>query len=233
MIQCMNVHKKYMSKTALKNINLKMESGKIYGLLGPNGSGKTTLMKILANLHRQSSGEVMIGNADPSFLTKKIVAFMPTDDFIYGWMRIKDSVNFFREMYADFDLEKVEKLINFMELDRSQKVSSLSTGQYARLKIILTLSRNSRIYLLDEPLNGLDPISREKIKETIVKQHNSERIFVIATHLVSEVEGLLDEVVFLNGGETVLAGDTECLRQQYGKNIEGIYKEVFARAEAH
>ena len=138
-IQCMNVHKKYMNQLALKNINLKFEVGKIYGILGPNGSGKTTLMKIIANLHKQSSGEVLIEDRVPSHQTKALVAFMPTDDFIYGWMKVKDAIYFYKDMYADFDLAQAKALVDFMALDLKQKVANLSTGQNARLKILLKL----------------------------------------------------------------------------------------------
>lgn len=226
-IQCMNIHKNYMGKTALKNINLKFETGKIYGLLGPNGSGKTTLMKIVADLHKQSSGEITINGQVPSHKTKSHVAFMPTENFLYGWMRVKDTITFYKDMYKDFSTERANMLLEFMALDVKQKVSSLSTGQRSRLKIALTLSRNARVYMLDEPLNGLDPISREKIKETIIERFDSESIMIIATHLVTEIEQILDEVVFISNGEVILKGEIEAIRQEHNLSLEGIYKEVF------
>lgn len=226
-IQCVNIHKNYMGKTALKNINLKFETGRIYGLLGPNGSGKTTLMKIVADLHKQSSGEITIDGQAPSHKTKSQVAFMPTENFLYGWMRVKDALAFYKDMYVDFSIERANVLLEFMELDLKQKTSSLSTGQRSRLKIALTLSRNAKVYMLDEPLNGLDPISREKIKETIIERFDSESIMIIATHLVTEIEQILDEVVFISNGEVVLKGEIEAIRQDYNLSLEGVYKEVF------
>ena len=233
MINCIGLYKNYMTKNALRDINLKFQEGKIYGLLGPNGSGKTTLMKIIADLHKQSSGEILICDEKPSHKTRAYVAFMPTENFIYGWMKVKESLKFYEDMYPDFDRQKAEELIKFMELDMNQKVSSLSTGQRARLKITLTISRRARIYMLDEPLNGLDPISRTKIKECIIEQFNAEGVMLISTHLVNEIEQILDEVVFLSHGQVILQGETEALRVQKGKSLEDIYREVYGNVEAH
>lgn len=233
MINCIGLYKNYMTKNALRDINLKFQEGKIYGLLGPNGSGKTTLMKIIADLHKQSSGEILICDEKPSHKTRAYVAFMPTENFIYGWMKVKESLKFYEDMYPDFDCQKAEELIKFMELDMNQKVSSLSTGQRARLKITLTISRRARIYMLDEPLNGLDPISRTKIKECIIEQFNAEGVMLISTHLVNEIEQILDEVVFLSHGQVILQGETEALRIQKGKSLEDIYREVYGNVEAH
>ncbi len=233
MINCIGLYKNYMTKNALRDINLKFQEGKIYGLLGPNGSGKTTLMKIIADLHKQSSGEILICDEKPSHKTRAYVAFMPTENFIYGWMKVKESLKFYEDMYPDFDRQKAEELIKFMELDMNQKVSSLSTGQRARLKITLTISRRAKIYMLDEPLNGLDPISRTKIKECIIEQFNAEGVMLISTHLVNEIEQILDEVGFLSHGQVILQGETEALRVQKGKSLEDIYREVYGNVEAH
>jgi ABC-2 type transport system ATP-binding protein len=216
-----------MSKKALIDINLKFQEGKIYGILGPNGSGKTTLMKVIADLHEQSAGEVLICGEKPSHHTRAYVAYMPTENFVYGWMRVKDAVSFYKDMYKDFDLNRANDLLKFMELDMNQRVSSLSTGQRARLKITLIISRRARIYMLDEPLNGLDPISRTKIKECIIEQFNAEGVMLISTHLVNEIEQILDEVIFLNEGRVILEGETEALRIQHGKSLEDIYREVY------
>ena len=233
MINCIGLYKNYMTKNALRDINLKFQEGKIYGLLGPNGSGKTTLMKIIADLHKQSSGDILICDEKPSHKTRAYVAFMPTENFIYGWMKVKESLKFYEDMYPDFDRQKADELVKFMELDMNQKVSSLSTGQRARLKITLTISRRAKIYMLDEPLNGLDPISRTKIKECIIEQFNAEGVMLISTHLVNEIEQILDEVVFLSHGQVILQGETEALRIQKGKSLEDIYREVYGNVEAH
>lgn len=230
MIKIVDLHKSYMTKKALRNVNLEFQSGKIYGLLGPNGSGKTTLMKVIADLHQQNEGEILICGEKPSHKTRAFVAFMPTENFIYGWMKVKEALQFYKDMYQDFDMERAEELIQFMELDKNQKVASLSTGQKARLKITLTICRRAKIYMLDEPLNGLDPISRTKIKECIIDQFDSEGVMIISTHLVNEVEQILDEVIFIGGGEIIISGETETLRAERGKGLEDIYREVFANA---
>lgn len=230
LVQCINLHKSYMTKKALQNLTLNFQKGKIIGLLGPNGSGKTTLMKIIADLHKQSAGEISICGEKPSHKTREYVAYMPTENFIYGWMRVKEAVEFYAQMYADFEKERALELLDFMEIDLKQKVSSLSTGQRARLKVTLIISRRAKIYMLDEPLNGLDPISRGKIKECIIDQFNPEGVMIISTHLVNEIEQILDEVVFLNHGEIILEGETENLRVQRGKSLEEIYKEVYGHA---
>lgn len=227
MINCIGLYKNYMTKNALRDINLKFQEGKIYGILGPNGSGKTTLMKIIADLHKQSSGEILICNEKPSHKTRAFVAYMPTENFVYGWMKVKESIKFYADMYPDFDRAKAVELVKFMELDMNQKVGSLSTGQRARLKITLIISRRAKIYMLDEPLNGLDPISRTKIKECIIEQFNPEGVMIISTHLVNEIEQILDEVIFLGHGQVVLQGETEALRVQKGKSLEDIYREVY------
>jgi len=230
MIKIVDLHKSYMTKKALRNVNLEFQSGKIYGLLGPNGSGKTTLMKVIADLHQQNEGEILICGEKPSHKTRAFVAFMPTENFIYGWMKVKEALQFYKDMYQDFDMERAEELIQFMELDKNQKIASLSTGQKARLKITLTICRRAKIYMLDEPLNGLDPISRTKIKECIIDQFDSEGVMIISTHLVNEVEQILDEVIFIGGGEIIISGETETLRAERGKGLEDIYREVFANA---
>lgn len=230
MIKIVDLHKSYMTKKALRNVNLEFQAGKIYGLLGPNGSGKTTLMKVIADLHQQNEGEILICGEKPSHKTRAFVAFMPTENFIYGWMKVKEALQFYKDMYQDFDMARAEELIQFMELDKNQKVASLSTGQKARLKITLTICRRAKIYMLDEPLNGLDPISRTKIKECIIDQFDSEGVMIISTHLVNEVEQILDEVIFIGGGEIMISGETEALRAERGKGLEDIYREVFANA---
>lgn len=233
LISCVNLHKNYMSKKALRNINLKFEEGKIYGILGPNGSGKTTLMKIIADLHKESAGEILVCGEKPSHKTRSFVAYMPTENFVYGWMKVSQAIEFYRDMYADFDYEKAIRLMQFMELDPKQKVSSLSTGQRERLKITLVISRKAKIYMLDEPLNGLDPISRNKIKDCIIEQYQQEGVMLISTHLVNEIEQILDEVIFIGNGEVVLQGETEALRIQKGKSLEEIYREVYGNVETH
>lgn len=219
--------KGYNSKKVLRNLDLEIETGKIYGLLGPNGSGKTTFLKIAAGVLRYRTGEITIEGDKPSVVTKSKVAYLPDVNFFYKWMKVKDAVRFFDDMFEDFDLDKAKDLIQFMKLDEDDKVYSLSKGMLARLKLALVLSREAKLYLFDEPLSGIDPVSREKIIESIVDSCNENCSFIISTHMVSDVEQLLDEVIFLSDGKVILSGNSEEFRLEKGISINELYMEVF------
>ncbi|SKC65491.1 ABC transporter ATP-binding protein [Maledivibacter halophilus] len=219
--------KKYFNKVALDKVSISFEQGKIYGLLGPNGSGKTTLMKVIAGLHKQTSGQVFVNGNPISYKTKKDVAFMPTEDFLYPWMKAKTLGKYFSDMYKDFNRAKFINLIEKLEISKENKVSELSTGLKGRLKVALAIARDASIYMFDEPLNGLDPISREKVMNLISEAFNENKVIIISSHLVSELETYLDEVVFLKNGIIELKGDAESMREENGKSIEALYKEVY------
>lgn len=219
--------KKYFNKVALNQVSISFDNGKIYGLLGPNGSGKTTFMKIIAGLHKQTSGNVLVKGKPLSYKTKRDVVFMPTEDFLYPWMKIKTLVKYFSDMYLDFDSKKANELIKELELNQDNKVSELSTGLKGRLKVALTISRDAPIYMFDEPLNGLDPISREIVMRLISETLDEDKVIIVSSHLVSELETCLDEVVFLKNGVIELQGDAEELRLEKQKSIEALYKEVY------
>ncbi|MDF2678611.1 MAG: multidrug transporter ATP-binding protein [Bacillota bacterium] len=224
-----NLTKKYYNKVALQNVNLTFERGKIYGLLGPNGSGKTTLMKIIAGLHKQTSGEILINDKPLSFETKAFVSYLPTDNFLYDSFKVKDIIKFYSDMYSDFNKDfALEVLQNNVDIEL--KVSKLSSGMIGKLKVALSLSRNADIYLLDEPLNGVDVLARDAIMDLIVKAYNENKIIIISSHLVSETEKIFDSAIFIKDGNIELNGDAEELRQSYGKSIENIYKEIYNHA---
>lgn len=224
-----NLTKKYYNKIALQNVNLTFERGKIYGLLGPNGSGKTTLMKIIAGLHKQTSGEILINDKPLSYETKAFVSYLPTDNFLYDSFKVKDIIKFYSDMYSDFNKDfALEVLQN--NVDTELKVSKLSSGMIGKLKVALSLSRNADIYLLDEPLNGVDVLARDAIMDLIVKAYNENKVIIISSHLVSETEKIFDSAIFLKDGNIELNGDAEELRQKYGKSIENIYKEIYNHA---
>ncbi len=226
-LEIKNLSKKYLNKTALIDVNLNFEAGKIYGLMGPNGSGKTTLMKVVAGLHKASSGEVLINGQPVSYLTKGIVAYMPTENFLVDSFKVNGIIDFYKDMYEDFDKDKCIKLIKNLGIDINQKVSALSSGLAAKLKVALTLSRQAAIYMLDEPLNGIDIIAREAIIETIVNSYDENKIIIISSHIVDEIEKLFDAIVFIKEAEVVLVGDAEELRTERQMSIENIYKEVY------
>ncbi|NLM52181.1 MAG: ABC transporter ATP-binding protein [Firmicutes bacterium] len=232
-VEIKNLTKKYFTKKALDNINLDIEAGKIVGILGPNGSGKTTLIKILTGLLRQTSGEVLIDKHKIGVYTKSIVSYLPDRNFLYKWMKIEDAFQLFKDFYPDFDTEKFAELLAFMKLEMKMKIDTLSKGMMEKLNLSLVLSRNAKLYILDEPIAGVDPVARDQILDAIINNYHANSSMLITTHLVRDMENILEEVVFLKEGKIVLTGDTETLRAEKGKQIDAIYKEVFATEEGY
>ncbi len=228
LLKAENISKKYITKKVLENLDLTIESGKIYGLLGPNGSGKTTFLKMIAGLIQPSHGKIEIMGNKIGKKTKEIVSFMPTNNHIPKWMKVINCIAYYNDFFADFDMEKSKEMIDFMGLKEEQKVGALSTGMLGRLKLSLALSRKAKLYVLDEPFNGIDPISREKIMDAILKICNEEVTLLISSHLVKELEKILDEVIFLGEGKVLLLGNVEDLRMEKGMSIDELYREVYA-----
>lgn len=226
-VEIKNLTKKYSNKVALNNISLSIEEGKVVGILGPNGSGKTTLIKILTGLLRQTSGEVLIDGHKIGVYTKRVVSYLPDRNFLYKWMKIKDALDFFKDFYSDFDEAKFEELLEFMKLDKNMKIDTLSKGMHEKLNLSLVLSRNAKLYVLDEPIAGVDPVARDQILNAIINNYNEKSSMLITTHLVRDMENILDEVVFLKEGNVILQGGAEDLREERGKQIDDIYKEIF------
>lgn len=226
-VEIKNLTKKYSNKIALNNISLNIEEGKVVGILGPNGSGKTTLIKILTGLLRQTSGEVLIDGHKIGVHTKRVVSYLPDRNFLYKWMKIKDALDFFKDFYSDFDEAKFEELLEFMKLDKNMKIDTLSKGMHEKLNLSLVLSRNAKLYVLDEPIAGVDPVARDQILNAIINNYNEKSSMIITTHLVRDMENILDEVVFLKEGNVILQGGAEDLREERGKQIDDIYKEIF------
>lgn len=222
-----NLTKGFFRNKALADLNLEIEKGKVYGLLGPNGSGKTTFFKIAAGLFKPTSGSLIINGSPVGVESKKYTAFMPTEDFLAKWMKIKMVLDFYADMYEDFDRNQAQQFLEQMELREDMKVSSLSTGMKARLKMVVTMARKASLYLLDEPLNGIDLISRDKIMQMIVSSLREDCTVIISSHLVSELEAVMDEVIFLDKGSVVLAGNSEQFRLERKCSIEELYKEVY------
>ncbi|NLJ57449.1 MAG: ABC transporter ATP-binding protein [Tissierellia bacterium] len=225
-----NLTKKYYNKTALKNVTLDFKPGKIYGLLGPNGSGKTTFMKVVAGLHKKTSGEVLINNMKLSYRTKAYLSYMPTENFMYDTFSVTNIVKFYNDMYEDFRKDYAEELLHSVDINFNYKIANLSSGQIAKLKVVLALSRDVNIYMLDEPLNGVDILSRDAILDIILKSFNENKIIIIATHLVNEIDKILDRVIFLKDGSIELYGQAEELRKSHQLSIEDLYKEVYKDA---
>jgi ABC-2 type transport system ATP-binding protein len=228
LLELNGVNKKYGSKHALKNVTLEIGPGKIVGLLGSNGSGKSTLMKIAAGLVQPTSGVASIMSLPIGQRSKGVVSFMPDRPLTESWMKVRDALIFYKDFYEDFDIVKAREMLQFMKLNEGDRVGILSKGMSERLQLTLTLSRDARLYLLDEPIGGVDPIARGKILDAIVQFYSENSSLVISTHLVRDIERIFDEVIFIRNGEVVMQEEVENLRIKYGKSVDDMFKEVYA-----
>lgn len=225
-LQCIGLNKSFGNKKAVNDFNMKLSEGKVYGLLGENGSGKTTWMKMVAGLTKPTSGEIIYKEAPWNYKDKSEIAYMSTEPFFYDFMSIKDVGRYYADFFEDFDTEKFQKMTDKVGLEESMKIKTLSTGMTAKLKVVATLSRSASLFLLDEPLNGIDFKAREEIISIILDEADSKNCFVISTHLINEIESFIDEAVFVKNGQLILQTETEKERMQNGKSIADIYMEI-------
>jgi len=228
MVEAKMAGKKYMTKQAVKDVSLTLENGKVYAMLGPNGSGKTTFMKMVAGLVKPTTGLIYYDGKEIGVESKKHVAYMSTEPFFYAYMTIKDVGKYYKDFFEDFSMERYTELIQRMGLNMNDKAKELSSGLAAKLKIAATLARDAQLYMLDEPLNGVDIIAREQVITAIVEVAKEDKTLVISSHLVDELEPIVDNVIFMKTGEVVIAGDAEETREKYGKSIVDLYKEIYA-----
>ena len=227
MLEIKNLTMSYKNKIVIDKMNLSLKKGEIVGLLGPNGSGKTTLLRILAGLEKNYAGEVKIGGEDPNYLIKSFVSYQPDHlplDKSYNLVKIS---NLYDEFFEDFSKEKFEKIIKDFKLDMNMKIKNMSKGMKDKVQIALSLSRKSDLYLLDEPMSGIDPASRKKIMDVIIDNFDSEGLMIISTHLISQIERLLDKVVFISDGKIILEENIDDLRQKHKMGVEEYFEEVF------
>ena len=228
MVEAKSVGKRYLGKQAVKDVDMVWEDGRIYALLGPNGSGKTTFMKMVAGLVKPTAGELFYNGEKIGVESKKRVAYMSTEPFFYSYMNVKHVGKYYADFFEDFSMKRYEALIARMDLKMTDKAKELSSGLAAKLKIAATLARDAQLYMLDEPLNGIDIIARENVIQTIVEAAEEGKTVVISSHLVDELEPIVDSVVFMKQGSVVLAGDAEEIRTERGKSMVELYKEVYA-----
>lgn len=225
-LQCIGLNKSFGNKKAVNDFNIKLTEGKVYGLLGENGSGKTTWMKMVAGLTKPTSGEIIYKEAPWNYKDKSEIAYMSTEPFFYDFMSVRDVGRYYADFFEDFDVEKFQKMTDKVGLEESMKIKTLSTGMTAKLKVVATLSRSASLFLLDEPLNGIDFKAREEIISIILDEADNKNCFVISTHLINEIESFIDEAIFVKNGQLILQTETEKERMQNGKSIADIYMEI-------
>lgn len=227
LLQFHHVSKAYGQKLALNDISLKLPKGKIIGLLGPNGSGKTTLIKLINDLLQPSFGEIVIDGLRPGQETKALVSYLPDTTYLNDYMKVKDVIALFQDFYTDFDIQRAYDLLAALMIDPATKLKNLSKGNKEKVQLILVMSRRAKLYVLDEPIAGVDPAARDYILNTIISNYSPESSVLISTHLISDIEPVLDQVIFLNQGQIMLHEDVDSLRQQYGQSIDQLFREQF------
>ncbi len=224
LFECKDLKKKYGKKEALKGISLQIESGQIVGLLGPNGSGKTTMIKLANGLLTPSSGEIIINGNKIGVETKKRVSYLPERTYLNNWMKVKEMINYFSDFYEDFDCDRAYDMLNKLNINPDDKLKTMSKGTKEKVQLILVMSRNADLYFLDEPIGGVDPAARDYILNT---NYNPDSTVIISTHLISDIEKVLDDVVMIKDGELVMHKSVDDIREEYGKSVDEVFREVF------
>ena len=227
LVQFEHVKKSYGQKTVLEDLNFQIEPGKIYGLLGPNGSGKSTTIKMINGLLQPESGTVRIEGMKPGVESKKIISYLPDRNYLSDWMRVSDTLNLFRDFYQDFDMNRAEEMLQGLAINKNDRLKTLSKGTLEKVQLVLIMARRAKLYVLDEPIAGVDPAARDYIMKTILSNYGEESSILISTHLITDIEKILDDVMFLQNGKIVLQGAVDEIREEYGNSIDGIFREVF------
>lgn len=227
LVECKHLYKEFDNTPILKDINLKIPKGKIIGLLGKNGNGKTTLIKLINDLLTPTSGEILINGERPGVKSKRIISYLPEKTYLDKEMTINQVFKFFEEFYENFDKSKAIKLLKDLNLDINKKISKMSKGMQEKLQLILVMSRNAELYILDEPLGGVDPATRDYILDTILSNFCDGASVIISTHLISDIERILDEVIFIGQGEIVLTSSADELRNKEKSSIDEVFRRYF------
>ena len=225
--ECKGLSKNFGATQALDGVNISIAPGRVVGLLGPNGSGKTTLIKLANGLLTPSEGEVLICGKRPGPESKAVVSYLPDKTCMPFWMNPVQLMAFFQDFYSDFDRQRAEDMLQRLGLDKKQKLSQMSKGTREKVQLIMVMSRKAKLYLLDEPIGGVDPATRDYILDTIIRNYDPEAVVIISTHLIRDVEKILDEVLFINRGRIMLQASVDDIRQQYGKSVDEYFREVF------
>ncbi len=226
-LECQKLTKKYGNFFALSNVDLSLERGKIVGLLGPNGSGKTTLIKLANGLLTPTEGHIMINGLEPGPATKKIVSYLPDHSFFNGHMKVKHLMAYYADFYRNFSTERALKMLDALEIDKDKRLNALSKGAQEKVQLVLVMSRDADLYILDEPIGGVDPAARDYILRTILSNYSENSTVLISTHLITDIEQVLDHVIFLQNGQISLNTSVDEIRTEYGKSVDALFREVF------
>ncbi len=226
-LECNALTKLYGAKRALNNVSFSLDEGRIVGLLGPNGSGKSTFIKLCNGLLTPSGGTLTIGGNAPGIETKKIVSYLPEHSYLNDWMKVSDIIEFFCDFYADFNRDKAYEMLKNLGINEKDRIKTLSKGTKEKVQLILVMARDAKLFLLDEPIGGVDPAARDYILNTIITNYNPDATVVISTHLISDIERILDDVVFLKDGEIVMTSTVDDIRADKGVSVDALFREVF------
>lgn len=228
LVECKDLSKSYGRKKVLHDFNIELERGRIIGLLGPNGSGKTTFIKILSGILSRDTGEVTIDGRQIGIESKKIVSYLPERTYFSPAMKVKETIQFFEDFYSDFNREKACDMLKRLDISLDSKIKELSKGTREKVQLVLVMSREASVYLLDEPMGGVDPAARDYILKTILTNYNENASVIVSTHLISDVEKVLDDVVFIKDGSVVLHESVDNIREKNNKSVDALFREVFA-----
>jgi ABC-2 type transport system ATP-binding protein len=232
MLESYGVTKKYLGKTAVDSISMQLEPGHIYAMLGPNGSGKTTWMKMAAGLVKPTAGQIKFNGENIGVSTRRDIAYMSTEPFFYDWMTIEDVGKYYKDFFSDFSMEKYDEMLQEMDLQKKLKCKELSSGMLAKLKVAVTLARDAKVYMLDEPLNGIDLIARDAVLNVIIRHAREDKILIISSHLVEELETVVDYAILINESRLDGVYEVEDLRVSQGLSLADKYREVFCKVSA-
>ena len=226
-LECKNLTKRFGATAALQDVSLEIAPGRIIGLLGPNGSGKTTLLKLANGLLTPDGGTLAIDGMAPGVETKKIVSYLPEKSYLAGWMNVRQLLGYFSDFYADFQPQRALEMLARLDIDPNQRIKTMSKGTQEKVQLILVMSRAAKLYLLDEPIGGVDPATRDYILNTIISNYDPAASVIISTHLIADVEQILDEVIFIHRGKVVLQSSVDAIRQEKGCSVDALLREEF------
>ena len=226
-LECRGLVKFFPNCLALNNVDLTVPKGRIVGLLGPNGSGKSTLIKLANGLLTPTQGTILVDGKEPGIETKKIVSYLPERTYLTEWMTVQDMLDLFNDFYADFNIAKARDMLARLNIQTKARIKTMSKGTKEKVQLILVMSREAQLYLLDEPIGGVDPAARDYILNTIIANYNENATVLISTHLISDVEQILDDVIFINQGSVVLTSSVDDIREKQDKSVDALFREVF------